>query len=77
MGAPGRRWRWDRVGALPFEPSVDVGLSETPLPPHSDRRDLAGFDESIDGPQIDLQILKNLVGGQKRFVYHDSGTADG
>ena len=74
-GARGGRRGWDRVGALPFEPGVDVGLAETPLPAHPDRRDLPRFDESIDGPQIDLQILENLVGCKKRFVYHDSGNA--
>ena len=55
---------------LAFEPSVDVAFAKPPLAADTDCGDLTCLDEPIDGPQVDLQILEDFFGGQKRFVDH-------
>ena len=35
---------------------------------------LSGFDEPVDGAEIDLEVVEDLVGGQKGFVPHHPPT---
>ena len=55
---------------LALEPGVDVALAEPPLPADAHRRDLAGLDQPVDRPQVDLEVLEDLLGRQKPFVNH-------
>src|ERR1700675_2345472 len=43
--------------ALAVEPRVDVALAEPPLAADPDGGNLAGLDQAIDGPQVDLEVL--------------------
>ena len=56
--------------ALAVEPGVDVALAEAPLAADAHRRNLAGLDQPVDGAKIDLEVLQDLFGGEKRFVNH-------
>ena len=52
-------------GTLAVEPCIDVALAEAPLAPDANSRNLAGFDQTVHRPQIDLEILEHLFGRQK------------
>src|SRR5262249_37347740 len=69
----GRRGR-ARAAArtLALEPRVDVALAKPPLPSHAHGGDLAGLDQPVDGPQIDLEVLEHLLGRQEAFVDHET-----
>ena len=60
--------------ALAVEPGVDVALAEAPLPADADRRNLAGLDQAVDRPQVDLEVLQDFFGREKRFVNHRSAS---
>src|SRR3954470_8409084 len=68
----GRRRGGARTAArtLALEPRVDVALAEPPLAADADRGNLACFDQAIDGPQVHLEVLEDLLGGQKALVDH-------
>ena len=53
---------------LAVEPRVDVPLTESPLAPHSDRRDLVRLDKAIDRPKVDLQVFEYFFRGQEDFI---------
>src|SRR5205814_487356 len=75
-GGPRRRRRSrTRTAAartLAVEPGVDVALAEAPLPADADRGDLARFDQPVHRPEVDLEVLDDFLGGQKRFINHAS-----
>ena len=74
----GRRARRRRGGSLPraaarplaVEPCVDVAFAEPPLAADTNGGDLAGFDQPVDRPEVDLEVLEHLLGRQKRLVHH-------
>ena len=65
-----------RAAARPLavEPGVDVALAEAPLAADADRGNLAGLDQPVDGPQVDLEVLQDFFGREKRFVNHASAS---
>ena len=76
--AGGRRvGRGARAAARPLavEPGVDVALAEAPLAADPDRRNLARLDQAVDRPKVDLEVLQDFFGGQKRFVNHRSASS--
>ncbi len=76
------RWRSDggrglldrraRAGAHPLavEPRVDVALAKAPLAADPDRRNLARLDQAVHGAKVDLEVLEDFFGGEKRFINH-------
>ena len=57
-------------GPLAVEPGVDVALAEPPLAADAHRGNLPGLDQPVDRPQVDLEVLEDFFGRQKRFVNH-------
>src|SRR5256885_2067973 len=66
------RTRTAAARTLAVEPGVDVALAEAPLPADTDRGDLARFDQPVHRPEVDLEVLEDFLGGQKRFINHAS-----
>jgi len=66
----GCRWRApsSRMGSLTIEPGVDVPFAESPLASDSNGGNLSRFDETVNGPEIDLKVFEDLFGRQKHFV---------
>ena len=54
---------------LRLEPRVDVALAEAPLPSHPHSGNLPRFDETVDRPKVDLEILQDFLGGQESFFH--------
>ena len=73
-GAGGRRLARAAARPLAVEPGVDVALAEPPLAADAHRGNLAGLDQPVDGAQVDLEVLQDFFGGQKRFVNHASAS---
>ena len=55
---------------LAVEPGIDVALAETPLPADPHRGNLAGLDEAVHRPKVDLEVFQDLFCREKRFVNH-------
>ena len=55
---------------LAVEPRVDVALAKAPLAADPDRRDLARLDQAVHRAKVDLEVLENFFGGEKRFINH-------
>ena len=55
---------------LAVEPRVDVALAEPPLPADADGGNLAGLDQPVHRAQVDLEVLEDFFGREKRFVNH-------
>src|SRR4029077_5430070 len=75
-GTRRRRRCGSRAGAaakpLAVEPGVDVALAETPLAADAHRGNLAGLDQPVYRPKVDLKVLQDFFGREKRFVDHRS-----
>ena len=56
--------------ALAFQPGIETVLAEPPLASHAHGGNLAGLDQPVDRPQVDLEVLQDFVGGQKSFIDH-------
>ena len=69
-GAAGAGARRAAARPLAVEPGVDVALAEPPLAADADRRNLAGLDQPVDRAKVDLEVLQDFFGRQKRFVNH-------
>ena len=65
----GAAWRGAAARPLAVEPRVDVALAEPPLPADAHRGNLAGLDEAVDRSQVHLEVLEDLLGGEKRLVH--------
>ena len=65
-----------RAAARPLavEPGVDVALAEPPLAADAHRRNLAGLDQAVHRAKVDLEVLQDFFGRQKRFVNHASAS---
>ena len=58
------------VRAHGAEPGVEILPAEAPLAADADGGDLAGLDEPVHRPEVDLQVVQNLFGGQEILVGH-------
>src|SRR4029079_14518978 len=58
------------AATLAVEPRVEIGFAEAPLPPDADGGNPARLDQAVDGAQVDLQVLEDLFGREKRLVDH-------
>ena len=65
------RDRGGRRGTSPLalQPLVDVGLSKAPLPPDTQGGQLPGLDQAVNGSQVDLKVLENLLRGEEDVVH--------
>ena len=58
----GRRGLRAAARPLAVEPGVDVAFAEAPLPADAHSGNLAGFDQPVNGAQIDLEVREHLLG---------------
>src|SRR5262249_45189139 len=70
IAAAGERADGGRCGSrtLRVQPGFDIAFAKTPLTADTNGRDLARLDQAIDGPEVDVQVLQDLFGGQENVV---------
>ena len=54
-----------------MKPGIDVALAETPLAADANCGNFPSFNETVDRTEIDLEVLEDFFGCEKRIVHHE------